>query len=178
MTGRFDDVRSVGRCILASSAVVAALFLTCAWTGVRLNMSNSLPRGLYIATAGETNFVEFCPSEPFASLAVRRGYRQPGRCPDGGAPLLKPVVACAGDLVTFSERGIAVNGRLLDRTAPLKFDGRGRPLVAWPFGLYHVSPGTVWVASSYSPRSFDSRYFGPIPLTTIQGRLRPLLTAW
>ena len=57
---------------------------------------------------------------------------------------------------------MAVNGRLLPNTAPLVTDTAGRPLSHWPFGRYVVAPGTVWVASSYSSRSFDSRYFGPV----------------
>jgi type IV secretory pathway protease TraF len=38
-----------------------------------------------------------------------------------------------------------------------------------------VSPGTIWVASTYHPRSFDSRYFGPIAVADIRARLAPLL---
>ena len=39
-----------------------------------------------------------------------------------------------------------------------------------------VTPGTVWVASSYHSRSFDSRYFGPVYTTAIRHRLKALLT--
>jgi conjugative transfer signal peptidase TraF len=120
--------------------------------------------------------VEFCPAEPFASLALSRGYRDQGVCRDGGAPLLKPVVARGGDVVEVSAAGIAVNGRLLSNTAPLGTDTNRRPLASWPQGHYIVKPGFVWVASSYSPRSFDSRYFGPVPISSIRDRVRPLLT--
>ena len=34
---------------------------------------------------------------------------------------------------------------------------------------------TVWVVSDYHPRSFDSRYFGPISKALIRHYLRPLL---
>jgi type IV secretory pathway protease TraF len=43
-------------------------------------------------------------------------------------------------------------------------DALGRPLPQVPAGTYPVLPGTVWVISSYNRFSFDSRYFGPIPL--------------
>ena len=172
MTGRFNSVRP----LLTAAGGVPALFVLCAWTGVRFNTTESLPRGLYITTARETKLVEFCPPEPFASFALSRGYRNPGSCPDGGMPLLKPVVAIAGDLVEFSERGIAVNGHFFDNTAPLTTDSCGRPLTPWLFGNYRVAPGTVWVASSYSPKSFDSRYFGPIPVAAIQDHVRPMMT--
>ena len=91
---------------------------------------------------------------------------------------MKPIVAHAGDTVELSGQGIAVNGKLLPNTAPLKVDTHGRPLVAWSFGRYQVQPNTVWVASSYHPRSFDSRYFGPIPVGSIRAYVRPILTAW
>ena len=44
------------------------------------------------------------------------------------------------------------------------------------FGKYVVESGTVWVASSLSPRSFDSRYFGPVQMNQVRERVRPLLT--
>ena len=133
-----------------------------------------LARGMYITTAASPNLVEFCPAEPFASLSSARGYRDPGTCRDGGAPF-KPVVASTGDVVELSARGISVNGVLLPNTAPLSKDSKGRPLGAWPFGRYCVAPGTVWVASSHHPHSFDSRSSVRYRLA-IRHRLKPLLT--
>ena len=37
-----------------------------------------------------------------------------------------------------------------------------------------VAKGEVWVISSYNPLSFDSRYFGPVPVSKIEGLARPL----
>ena len=79
--------------------------------------------GLYITTADAgANLVEFCPAEPFATLSIVRGYRDPGACRDGAAPLLKPIVAKSGDVVeairtrnlrewsTSAEHGAALQG--------------------------------------------------------------------
>jgi type IV secretory pathway protease TraF len=52
-----------------------------------------------------------------------------------------------------------------------RVDRRGRVLPQIPLGSYVVRPGTVWVVSSYSPLSFDSRYFGAIPLGNIRAGL-------
>lgn len=144
--------------------------------GVRVNTSSSLPLGLYVATRELTaTLIEFCPEEPYASLSRDRGYRVRGfACPDGAVPLMKHVVARAGDGVRFSPEGIAVNGRLLPRTAALSKDAAGRPLQPFRFGSYVVAPGTIWVASSYGRGSFDSRYFGPVSERAIRRRLRPL----
>lgn len=146
--------------------------------GLRLNTSYSLPLGLYQVTTDETApLIEFCPVEPFASESAARGYRTRGlTCPDGAVPLLKPVVARAGDMIELTAAGIHVNGCLLKKTAPVPQDAAGRKLRAWPQGRYRVAPGTVWVASTYNAGSYDSRYMGPIDTKLIRRRLRPLWT--
>ena len=180
--GLFNNVREtqftkVGRTAIASLIAMIATFQLCGILGLRINGSPSLPVGLYITSSeSRADLVEFCPAEPFASLALSRGYRDPGACSDGGAPLLKPVVARTGDLVELSDAGIVVNGHLLPNTAPLRTDTKGRPLTSWPPGRYTVEPGFVWVASSYNPRSFDSRYFGPVAISSIRDHVKPLLT--
>jgi conjugative transfer signal peptidase TraF len=169
----------------ASLAVVAggggalALLLAAKWIGLRFNDSSSMPMGLYLRTSSDSNstLVIFCPAEPFAELAVERGYRSRGNCEDGAEPLAKPIAARSGDTVELSARGIVVNGGLLPNTAPLVKDSTGRPLSHWPFGRYVVAPGTVWVASSHSPRSFDSRYFGPVETSQVREHVRALWTS-
>jgi conjugative transfer signal peptidase TraF len=164
---------------LAFGGGTLALALIGAWAGLRLNDSPSMPTGLYIRASAESgaSLVVFCPAEPFAQLSVERGYRSRGNCPDGAEPLAKPIAARPGEVVELSPRGIAVNGRTLPNTAPLVTDTAGRPLSHWPFGRYVVAPGTVWVASSYTPRSFDSRYFGPVDASQVREHVRSLLTA-
>lgn len=164
--------------VLAFGAGMLGLALAAAWVGLRFNDSPSMPTGLYVRTSTESNasLVVFCPVEPFAKLSVERGYRSRGNCPDGAEPLAKPIVARPGDTVELSALGITVKSRLLANTAPLVKDSAGRPLSHWPFGRYVVAPGTVWVASSYSPRSFDSRYVGPVEASQVREHVRPLLT--
>ena len=145
--------------------------------GLRINTSPSLPVGLYMTSSDPAaSLVEFCPLEPYGQLAIIRAYRDAGSCRDGAAPLLKPVIAKSGDVVDVSLRGIAVNGNFLPNTAPVSLDTKGRPLTAWPSGRYLVQAGTIWVASSFHPRSFDSRYFGPVPITAVRDHVRPLIT--
>ena len=175
--GLSDRVPKIRRAALVAVVVSISAFQLFAFLGLRINTSPSLPLGLYVVTTdGSANLIEFCPAEPFAALSLVRGYRDPGACRDGGAPLLKPVVAKAGDLVELSWRGISVNGFLLPNTAPLSKDTKDCPLEPWHFGRFLVAPGTVWVASSYHSRSFDSRYFGPVYTTAIRHRLKAFLT--
>lgn len=175
--GLSDRLHRVRRAVLVAIAVAIVVSQVGGVFGLRINTSPSLPMGLYITTAdSDANLVEFCPAEPFGTLSIERGYREPGACRDGAAPLLKPIIARSGDVVEVSERGISVNGALLPNTAPLTRDTKGRHLEAWPSGRYVVGPGTIWVASSYHPRSFDSRYFGPLSTAAIRHRLKAFLT--
>ena len=177
--GRFELPRTsrLNGPVLALAATSIAAFGVCAWGGLRFNSTGSLPIGLYrVSTAQDANLAEFCPPEPLSRLSVVRQYRNRGNCPDGDNPLMKPIVARSGDVVVLSKSGLEVNGKLLWNTAPRSQDSKARPLPHYPFGTYQVSAGTVWVASSYHPLSFDSRYFGPIPTSVIRHRLKPFLT--
>lgn len=181
-TGLFNRLatgqpRVAKRIVTVVLITILGTFAICGVAGVRINGSPSLPVGLYLITErADANLVEFCPTGAFAQLAIERGYRDAGSCSDGGAPLLKPVVARTGDSVEVSEAGLAVNGHLLPNTAPMKRDTSNRPLIPWPQGRYTVAPDSIWVASSYNARSFDSRYFGPVPLTSIRDYVRPWVT--
>lgn len=135
--------------------------------GVRFNLTtDSLPYGLYrIVPPEKGNYLLFCPTGIAESVTIERGYRPKSLgCGDGYAPLLKPIAARAGDIVTISDLGISVNGKLLPNTKQFKVDGHGRPLPIMEHRTYTVEPNTVWLISTYNRYSFDSRYFGPVSL--------------
>jgi len=162
-----------GRILILALAPVLGAFALFNAADLRINTSASLPVGFYMVSPNGT-FVEFCPDDH--GLSAQRHYRGRGVCPDGAAPLLKPVIGGPADEVVVSPAGIAVNDNLLSHTAPLDRDSERRPLTHWPFGRYAAARGSLWVASSYNPRSYDSRYFGPIQESTVRARLRPLIT--
>ncbi len=182
VAGLFDRVRKIdGRVTrrFAGLAIVAfgAPFLVFGIAGIRVNATSSLPMGFYKKTKdSRAPLVEFCPEAPYGEFAAVRGYRPAGNCRDGAGPLMKPVIAKAGDVVEVSGSGISVNGILLPNTAAKTKDSRGRQMKPWEYGRYKVPIGFVWVASSYNTWSFDSRYFGPIPVGIIRNRLEPFLT--
>ena len=159
--------RTIVRIAIPICALFAAVLMLGAGLGVRLNFaSNSLPPGLYrIAPRGKGSDLLICPIGIAESISISRGYRPKGAgCGDGYAPLLKPISARSGDTVTVSNAGVSINGRQLPNSKQYARDALGRPLPQVPTGTYPVLPGTVWVISSYNRFSFDSRYFGPIPL--------------
>ena len=75
--GRSDSFWWLIRGCLAAVAACVCLFQICGWLGLRLNVSPSLPVGVYV-TSDDGRLVEFCPAEPFASMAITRGYRALG----------------------------------------------------------------------------------------------------
>ncbi len=143
-------------------------------THIRLNTTPSLPVGFYVpSTSAESNLTSFCLPQPWGTLALVRHYRTGSgdECPDGGEPLLKRIVARSGDLVSESESGVAVNGVPIPMSKPLPLDSFHRPLQPFMIGDYRLKDGEVWVMGEM-PKSFDSRYYGPISTRLILGYLK------
>src|ERR1700730_9194298 len=170
--------RHAFRAALLLSAPFILLYAAFRLFGIRINLTSSLQRGFYIVRrAPSANLAELCPEGEAATVSLQRGYRTPGgTCPDGGSQLMKPIVAVTGDDVEVTTHGIRVNGKLIPNSAAHLKDHRGRKLAPWPNGEYTVATGTLWVISDFNSWSFDSRYFGPIPSSLVQHRLRPLWT--
>jgi conjugative transfer signal peptidase TraF len=128
-------------------------------------------------TAQRGQIINFCPPPiPAFQDAKSRGYLHGGPCPGDFETLFKPVVAVAGDAVVFADDGMHVNGALVPNSKPVAVDGNGAAMPSLHQGAYAVREGEVWVVSSYTPWSFDSRYFGPIQTAAIRGQARPIWT--
>lgn len=183
-------IRSRRRCaataVCAAGAALVGTLLPVRAAGLRVNDTASMPRGFWRVVAADAplrrgEIVVVCPPDTVPIReGVVRGYIPAGACPGGTAPLLKPVAAVAGDVVTVTTAGFAVDDRPVAscqpvaNCEPLLRDSTGRALRAMPVGTYPVAPGTIWLLSGHDPRSFDSRYFGPVPAANIQGVARPL----
>src|SRR3989454_8392231 len=145
---------------------------------VRLNVSPSIPLGFYRTVdepVARGVLVVACVSPADARLAQARGYLGMGSCPGGTQPVLKRIGAVPGDLVDLELDGMAVNGARLPDSAPASSDSRGRPLPHALWGRTAVAPGEVWLIGMDTTRSWDSRYFGPVPLDHVHA-VRPVLT--
>jgi conjugative transfer signal peptidase TraF len=171
--------RKLSVLMLLTAAVTIAALAAGEATGLRVNATASMPRGLWRVRAGEPvergAVVAICPPDRAAIReAARRGYISPGRCPGGYEPLIKPVEALGGDIVTVTDAGVAVDGTPVANTRPLATDEAGRALHPIPAGSYRVPRGELWLLSGHDPRSFDSRYFGAVPVANIIGVAEPL----
>ena len=169
---------------VALGALLLGMLVAAEMAGVRVNASASMPRGLWRVMRSDVPLrrgavVALClPDIPPMWEAVRRGYVPAGSCPGGFAPLIKPVAAVPGDVVQVTPAGVAVDGDPVANSLALARDSAGRALHGMPAGVYPVAPGQVWVLSGHDRRSFDSRYFGPVPVHAIRGLARPLWVFW
>lgn len=105
------------------------------------------------------------PPAAARQLAASRHYLP------ANVPLVKRVVAVAGDTICGVDRTVTVNGRrvALRRAA----DAAGRPLPAWQ-GCIRLAPGMVFLLMTENPDSFDGRYFGSTAARDVIGRATPL----
>jgi len=94
----------------------------------------------------------------------------------GAATVLKMIGGLRGDEVDVEAGWVAVNGKRLANSATLTRDSAGRPLTHVVWGKRRVGTEEVWLFGLNNRRSWDSRYFGPIPFRAIRGVAEPLVT--
>lgn len=136
--------------------------------GIVINDTPSLPEGLYQKKARAVekgSFVLF--HLPAGDLSARSYARE---------NLIKQVVAVEGDTICIGAAGVRVNGQMLANSAQLPVDRDGLPLPQLNLENYTLRAGELLTMSTYNPRSFDSRYFGPIQRANVLSVVEPLLT--
>ena len=88
--------------------------------------------------------------------------------------VIKKVAAVAGARIGL-QNGITINGAAVPHAFVLAKDGKGRPLPQ--LADFTVPDGEVFLLSDHKPRiSFDSRYYGSVPLKNVQGHITPIWT--
>jgi len=146
---------------------------------VLLNVSRSLPRGLYWrkdSSVSLGDFVVVCAeSIESAQWITARGYTGKGRCADGTAPLLKTIAAIGPARVTVTDCGVTIDGQAIPESKPLPIDSNARVLPA-RHGETVLSNDQIFLLSTHHRLSLDSRYFGPVQKATITMTVTPLLT--
>jgi conjugative transfer signal peptidase TraF len=136
------------------------------------NVSGSIPIGLYRVRPARdltvATLVVAYPPEPLATWLAE------GRYLPRGVPLLKPILALAGQTVCRIGLVITVDGHEIG--AARERDHSGRPLPVWQ-GCRRIGDCEIFLMNPDEPASLDGRYFGPIPLAAIAGRAEPLWTS-
>ena len=87
--------------------------------------------------------------------------------------MLKRVLALPGQ--TVCRTGVTITVDSLEMGQARERDGRNRRLPAWQ-GCCVISEDELFVMNWQSADSLDSRYFGPLPASSIIGRAVPVWT--
>lgn len=133
------------------------------------NGSDSVPRGWYRIVPAHSlpvgSIVLVRLPADIATLATQRGYL-PERI-----PLLKRVAAVAPQQVCIAQQQVTIDGVVV--ATVLAVDSLGRTLPVWQ-QCRALREGELFLLSATHPASFDSRYFGPITITSVLGTAHPL----
>jgi conjugative transfer signal peptidase TraF len=105
---------------------------------------------------------------------IKQGYAQKNSsCPNQTPQLLKKILGLEGDRVEL-QRAVTINNHPIKNSKLFRKDRNGNLLP-----IQHsqtIKKGYFWAMSDYNERSFDSRYFGQVPLKNIIGIAKPILT--
>lgn len=163
------------RTIVSMMLLGAALIVASAWDRHPTfiwNASASTPVGLYrvqqIGRIDVADLVVLVPPEPLAGFLAERGY-----LPLGVPLIIKRVFALGGATVCRQGADITVHGLVFG--AARERDRHGRRLPSWQ-GCRQVAQGQIFLMNPNAADSFDSRYFGPVPRTSVIGRAVPVWT--
>ena len=164
----------------AALLALGALEFTSCVSGVRLawTVSDSLPGGYYLLAPGAAQrgqVARVCLPPALAAYALSRKIeRVGGDCPNGLIALGKVVAAVEGDVVDVERDGVRIDGALWPESAQKAFDLHGRRVdLRESFGPRRLGPGKVWLMGLHRD-SWDSRYYGPLDRSAIEGRFIPL----
>jgi conjugative transfer signal peptidase TraF len=161
---RSRHLRAPGvRSTLVLSGLVLAAVLSTRW--VRLNVSGSLPYGLYrLAPVPQP-----LPRGTVVLLPVPATVQHVW---SRWIPLLKPVAAVVGDTVCATEERLWIND---ENYGPVLRTAYGRHLPHMPEGCFVVQEGEVFLASPVM-HSLDSRYFSFVRISALTAQALPVFT--
>ena len=143
------------------------------------NTDSAAPAGVYHVVSSKFrrgDLIAGCLPIAIAQEGLARGYLRTGACAGNAEPVGKIVGALPGDIVEIEPGWVAVNDVRFKRSAVAAHDSAGRRLAHVAWGSHRVEAGQVWLFGFNDHRSWDSRYFGPVPLANIRGEIRPIVT--
>jgi conjugative transfer signal peptidase TraF len=161
-------------------AGIAVPVLSFELLGLRIGLTDSAcPPGIYRMVnraPSRGDLVLACLPDAIAQFGQARGYLSSGRgCRNGIEPVGKRLSALPGDVVEVMPGYVAVNGQRLEHSATLTHDSRGRSVQHLEWGRYTVPTNQVWLLGTKDARSWDSRYFGPVPVSSVRAALDSVL---
>jgi conjugative transfer signal peptidase TraF len=170
-------VHSVAPFIMMGVAALVVILAVTVWKRfgptILINETPSEPLGFYRLTRHPEShyrrgmYVVFPVPPELRELVYGRHWLR------DGIPLLKEVMGLHGDRVCIYADRFEINRQVVGPIFAV--DREGHPLPQQR-GCFEVQPGYFFAASQHFERSFDGRYFGPLPLAIVTGEARPLWT--
>ena len=130
--------------------------------GLTINLTESMPLGLYQFTKGNTDIAK-------NDLIVFNIHQTSDQ-------LLKKVIAVENDHVIVNQDGVFLNGALVTNSRIFHFDSKGHPLT--PKLLDKILVKNEIFAMGEHIQSYDSRYFGTVYVKENNIRKVHLLFTW
>lgn len=155
-------IRTKACLLIIPLALMIASIAACKHYQIYINVTQSLPRGIYqlrpdeVIARGDAVLVV-----DLDEIGIDRAL-----CPYKG--LLKQVAAFGGDTIDSDGRHIFVNGDPLPDSDIFTRDkfGKGLPQREYP---YIIPDGSVYLTSQHK-YGYDSRYYGPVNIKHIAGK--------
>lgn len=173
---RFKKVSTLSISIFTMVVVFGCLFYS---FGFRFNLTASLPLGVWkidksFIRIEKGDYVWFTATKEIADFALERGYLQENvKCKNNTIPLLKIVYGIPGDTYSFHQNEIRINNVAAKNIKRRETDSKDRPMPRISNGI--VREKQLFVLTRHT-HSYDSRYYGPIPIKNVEGKARPIMT--
>lgn len=158
-------------------ALCCLILATAKFFGIIINTSPSMPPGIYVkkfTPVKRGDIVAACLDIRHTQLGLQHHYLKSGFACNGAEPVIKKIIAIPGDAVQLTDQYIQVNQKFYFYPT-FYHDSRGTPLEIFPRGNYPAQ-NDYWLLGTNNPRSWDSRYWGPVPSEQIIENLYPLFT--
>lgn len=137
--------------------------------GFYINSSPSMPMGLW--RIEEKNPIQ---NARIGVVMLKRGSIALSKKGESNMAVIKRVAGFPGDIISYDpvQKVLSVNGHVLEETEIFLKDnqGVGLPQISYPIT---VPAGHVWLSSKHL-HGYDSRYFGSVPVTSIDNYLKPV----
>lgn len=144
---------------------------------LHINTSTSMPLGIYRTVSQpivSNSLVAVCLPFSLAQFGKQRGYLGSGSCLGNTQPVLKKIVAVAGDEVDVTKQGVVINNKLLPHSKALSFDDRLRPLASQVNTHKKLTAKEIWLYGTTSNKSWDSRYYGAVECSQVRAVVIPM----
>ena len=159
--------------VAVGCGLLAATVVTIAPKMFFINTTSSLPVGLYVRIPGgeyrRGDYIVYEPDETTKTLVSGYGWHD-----TEPHTFLKIVGGVAGDRYSVDEKTkfFTIEGNYAGQVYETDSKGNSLPQIR---GEFTVEQGRILPIAT-NPRSFDGRYTGTIPITSIKAKVMPLLT--